>query len=124
MDPDNLFLGTVATCITTVFVLGVTTGCGCAHWLREAGRNGEHALRYNAKRTSGTVDQETRSRKVTKGQSAKYPYALTSALSLEVPKTLGPAFLTKEELQKVVRASKHLGLRPDTSKVIRKPRTE
>ena len=122
MDPDSLFLGTVATCITTVFVLGVTTGCGCTYWHRRASRKKGHALQYNAERTSGAVDQELGNRKVAKRQSTKYPY--TIALNLEPAKALNPAFLTKEELQKVVRASKHLGLRPDTSKIVRKPRTE
>ena len=121
MDSDILFLGTVATCIITVFVLGVTTGCGCTCWLREASKKKGQALQYNARRTSEVISQEIGSCKTPESRS-KYPYSV--ALNLEPGSFREPAFLTKEELKKVVRASRHLGTRPDTSKVVRKPRTE
>ena len=122
MDSDILFLGTVATCIITVFVLGVTTGCGCTRWLREASKKEGHALQYNARRTSEGISQEIGSRTTPESRSSEYPYIF--ALNLEPGRFREPAFLTKEELKKVVRASRHLGTRPDTSKVVRKPRTE
>ena len=122
MDSDSLFLGTVATCIITVFVLGVTTGCGCTCWLREASRKKGQALQYHARRTSEAISQEIGSYKTPESKSSKYPYAF--ALNLEPGSFREPAFLTKEELKKVVGASRHLGTRPDTSKVVRKPRTE
>ena len=122
MDPDSLFLGTVATCITTVFVLGVTTGCGCTHWLRKASKKEGHALQYSARRTREAVDQEIGSRKIPESRSSEYPY--TFALNLEPGRSRNPAFLTKEELKKVSRASKNVGTQPDTSKIIRKPRSE
>ena len=121
MDSDSLFLGTVATCIITVFVLGVTTGCGCTHWLRKASKKEGHALQYNARRTSEAISQEIGSRKTPESRS-EYPYIF--ALNLEPGRFREPAFLTKEELKKVVRASRHLGTRPDTSKIVRKPRAE
>lgn len=122
MDSDSLFLGTVATCIITVFVLGVTTGCGCTCWLREASRKKGQALQYNARRTSGVISQEIGSYKTPESRSSEYPYIV--ALNLEPGRSREPTFLTKEELKKVVQASRHLGTRPDTSKVVRKPRTE
>ena len=122
MDSDSLFLGTVATCIITVFVLGVTTGCGCTCWLREASKKKGQALQHNARRTSEVISQEIGSYKTPESRSSEYPYTVT--LNLEPGSFRESAFLTKEELKKVVQASRHLGTRPDTSKVIRKPRTE
>ena len=122
MDSDSLFLSTVATCIITVFVLGVTTGCGCTCWLREASKKKGQALQYNARRTSEVISQEIGSYKTPESRSSEYPY--TVALNLEPGSFRESAFLTKEEFKKVVQASRHLGTRPDTSKVIRKPRTE
>ena len=121
MDSDSLFLGTVATCIITVFVLGVTTGCGCTHWFRKASEKEVHTVQYNARRTSEVISQEIGSRKTPESRSE---YSNTFALNLEPGRFREPAFLTKEEFKKVVRASRHLGTRPDTSKVVRKPRTE
>ena len=122
MDSDSLFLGTVATCIITVFVLGVTTGCGCTCWLREASRKKGQALQYNDRRTGEVISPEIGSYKTPESGSSEYPYIV--ALNLEPGRFREPAFLTKEELKKVVLASRHLGTRPDTSKVVRKPRTE
>ena len=122
MDSDSLFLGTVATGIITVFVLGVTTGCGCTHWLRKASRKEGHALQYNARRTSEAISQEIGSHKTPESRSSEYRCIF--ALNLEPGRFREPAFLTKEELKKVVRASRQLGTRPDTSKIVRKPRTE
>ena len=122
MDSDSLFLGTVATCIITVFVLGVTTGCGCTYWLRKASRKEGHALQYNARRTSEAISQEIGSHKTPESRSSEYHSIF--ALNLEPGRFREPAFLTKEELKKVVRASRQLGTRPDTSKIVRKPRIE
>ena len=122
MDSDSLFLGTVATCIITVFVLGVTTGCGCTHWLRKASRKEGHVLQHNARRTSEAISQEIGSHKTPESRSSEYRCIF--ALNLEPGRFREPAFLTKEELKKVVRASRQLGTRPDTSKIIRKPQTE
>ena len=122
MDSDSLFLSTVATCIITVFVLGVTTGCGCTCWLREASKKKGQALQYNARRTSEVISQEIGSYKTPESRSSEYPYIV--ALNLGPGRFREPAFLTKEELKKVVRASRHLGTRPDTSKVVRKPLKE
>ena len=122
MDSDSLFLGTVATCIITVFVLGVTIGCGCTHWLRKASRKEGHVLQHNARRTSEAISQEIGSHKTPESRSSEYRCIF--ALNLEPGRFREPAFLTKEELKKVVRASRQLGTRPDTSKIVRKPRTE
>ena len=122
MDSDSLFLSTVATCIITVFVLGVTTGCGCTCWLREASKKKGQALQYNARRTSEVISQEIGSHKTPESRSSEYRCIF--ALNLEPGRFREPAFLTKEELKKVVRASRQLGTRPDTSKIVRKPRIE
>ena len=124
MDPDILFLGIVVTCITIVFVLGVTAGCGCTYWRRKADRGQTRAPQHSAERTSGTVDHRE-----TRREARRRSLALTRALSLEPTKFefgVGPgkAFLIKEEFQKALQAAKHLGSRPDTSRVIRKPRAE
>ena len=124
MDPDVLFLGIVVACMTTVFVLGVTAGCGCTYWRREAIGGQARAPRHRVERTSGAVDHSE-----TRREARRRSSALARALSSEPTKFefgVGPGrvFLTNEEFKQALEATKHLGSRPDTSRVVRKPRAE
>ena len=126
MDPDTLFVAVVAVITITVFVLGVTAGCGCTYWRQRATGGNWSTLRYEVKITAEEIDLQ----RAQKGPRKK-AYALASTLNLDWPYGNNPepirpgsAFHTKEQLQLALAKARHTGTRPDTSRVVRRPARE
>ena len=123
MDPDTLFVIAVLACVLTVFGLGVAAGCGCLYWRQKANVSGWHTQRYKIEITGETRDHPEIRRRVKERPSPYSP--LINALSLEVSQfefAVGPgkAFRTKEQLKRALEASKDIGTRPDTSRVVKR----
>ena len=124
MDPDTLFGIVVLVSIIAVFALGVTIGCGCTYWRQRATNYWGQTQRYKIEVTGETRSHPEINRKV-----KERPSKLINALSLEVSQfeldrlAFGPGkvFRTKEQLRRTLQASRHLGTRPDTSRVVKKP---
>ena len=121
MDPDTLFVIVVLVSIFAVFALGVTIGCGCTYWRQKAANHWGQTHRYQIEITGETRSHPKIDRKV-----KERPFKLINALGLEASKfeyAVGPgkAFRTKEQLRRALKASSHLGTRPDTSRVVKKP---
>ena len=123
MDPDTLFVIAVLICVLNVFGLGVAAGCGCFYWRQRATVSGWHTQRYKIEITGETQDHPEIRRRVKERPSPYSP--LINALSLEASQfefAVGPgkAFRTKEQLKRALEASKDIGTRPDTSRVVKK----
>ena len=130
MDPDTLFVAVVAVITITVFVLGVTAGCGCTFRRQRVTGDNWSTLRYEVKITAEEIDPQ----RAHEGPRKK-AHALASTLNLDwpygnkdkaYPEPIRPSdvFRTKEQLQLAVAKARHAGTRPDTSRVVRRPASE
>ena len=126
MDPDTLFVAVVAVITITVFVLGVTAGCGCTYWRQRATGGNWSTLRYEAKITAEEIDLH----RAQKGPRKK-AYALASTLNLDWPYGNNPEPIrpgsvahTKGQLQLALAKARQTGTRPDTSRGVWRPTRE